>query len=48
MNRKRWMILGGAGIVLLVAGGITAAVLYLNSEPKIPSKEEIVGVVHTG
>ena len=41
MNRKRWMILGGAGIVLLVAGGITAAVLYLNSEPKIPSKEEI-------
>ena len=41
MNKQRWMILGGVGIVLLVAGVITAAVLYLNSKPTIPSKEEI-------
>jgi len=42
MNKTRWMILGGIGI-LLIAASVTAAVWYLNDdEPPILSSEEIL------
>jgi hypothetical protein len=43
MNKQKWMILGGIGIVLVVAGSITAAVLYFNDDAQpILSSEEIL------
>ena len=44
MNKQKWMILGGVGIVivLIVAVGITMAVLYLHDEQPILSREEIL------